>query len=179
MSLLEKGQKMQKQRAPLAPFALSFAVIALDQISKALVAAHVAPDTIGFRAFGDFFWIVRQQNLGMAFSLLDRLPPVARSLILVILPLALVAAVIVFYFRSSEPTALQRWALCGIVGGGLGNVIDRIFRSEGVVDFISVKFYGIFGFERWPTFNVADSTVVVCAMLLVISTIVIGARRKQ
>ena len=95
------------------------------------------------------------------------------------LPLVLVGGVLVFYFRSAEPTLFQRWVLCGIVGGGLGNVIDRVFRPEGVVDFVSVKFYGLFGFQRWPTFNVADSSVVVCALLLVISTLVIDSRRNK
>jgi signal peptidase II len=170
---------MPKTRAPLAPFALSLAIIVLDQASKALVAANVQPGTIGWSAFGDFLWIVRQQNLGMAFSLLDNLGPAARGIVLIALPLVLVAAVIAFYFRSAEPTMLQRWALCGIAGGGIGNVIDRIFRADGVVDFISVKFYGLFGYERWPTFNVADSSVVVCAILLVVSTIVLDTRRKQ
>ena len=94
-------------------------------------------------------------------------------------PSLLVAAILVFYFKSSEPTTLQGWVLCGIAGGGIGNVLDRIFRPEGVVDFISVKFYGLFGYERWPTFNVADASVVVCAILLVISTIVADARRKR
>jgi signal peptidase II len=170
---------MQKQRAPLAPFALSLAILLLDQGSKALVAALVAQGTVAFSAFGDFFWIVRQSNLGMAFSLLDRLSSGPRAAILVALPLVLVAAVIVFYFKSREPNMLQRWALCGIVGGGIGNVIDRIFRPDGVVDFISVKFYGLFGYERWPTFNVADSSVVVCALILVVSTIITDSRRKQ
>ena len=179
MSLLRKGLQMRKQRAPLAPFALTIAIIALDQLSKAIVASAVRPGTVAFSAFGDFFWIVRQQNLGMAFSLLDGLSPSARGMFLVALPLVLVAAVLVFYFRSAEPTMLQRWVLCGIAGGGIGNVIDRIFRPEGVVDFISVKFYGLFGYERWPTFNVADSSVVVCAILLVGSTIVADARRKR
>ena len=59
----------------------------------------------------------------------------------------------------------------GIIGGGIGNLIDRIFRAEGVVDFIDVKFYGLFGMERWPTFNVADSAVVVCGILLIVSFI--------
>jgi signal peptidase II len=170
---------MPKTRAPIAPFALSIAIIALDQISKALVAAFVTPGTIAFSAFGDFFWIVRQQNLGMAFSLLDRLPEFSRGLVLIVLPLILVAAVLVFYFASSEPTAFQRWVLCGIVGGGIGNVIDRIFRPQGVVDFLSFKFYGLFGYERWPTFNLADASVVVCAVLLVVSTIIIDSRRKR
>jgi signal peptidase II len=169
----------RKDRAPLAPFILSAAILIVDQITKVLIAASIAEGTVGLRAFGDFLWIVRQQNLGMAFSLLDKLAPAARIVVLILLPLLLVIAVIVFYFKSREPTALQRWALCGIVGGGLGNVIDRILRPEGVVDFISVKFYGLFGFERFPTFNIADSSVVVCAILLVISTIVIDARRKQ
>jgi signal peptidase II len=166
-------------RAPLAPFCLSLAVLVLDQISKALVVARVEPGTVAFSALGDFLWIVRQSNLGMAFSLLDKLAPGPRAAILIALPLLLVAAVVVFYFKSREPSAVQRWALCGIVGGGLGNVIDRILRPDGVVDFISVKFYGIFGYERWPTFNVADSTVVVSALILVVSTIVLDARRKE
>jgi signal peptidase II len=171
--------EMRESRAPLAPFALSLCILALDQASKALVAAHVEQGSVAFSALGDFFWIVRQSNLGMAFSLLDKLPPGPRAAILVALPLALVAAVAVFYFKSREPTALQRWALCGIVGGGLGNVIDRIFRSDGVVDFISVRCYGLFGYTRWPTFNVADASVVVSALILVVSTIVIDARRKR
>ncbi len=170
---------MPKTRVTLAPFALSLAIIVVDQVSKALVVANVRPGSIGFSAFGDFFWLVHQQNLGMAFSLLDKLPGPWRALVLIALPLVLVVAVLVFYFRSAEPTAFQRWVLCGIVGGGVGNVIDRIFRHDGVVDFLSFKFYGLFGFERWPTFNVADSSVVVCAILLVISTIVADARRKK
>jgi signal peptidase II len=169
---------MTRTRAPLAPFALSAAILALDQLTKALVVARVSPDTVGFAAFGDFLWITRQQNLGMAFSLLDKLSPSWRALVLIALPLILVAAVLVFYFRSREPSPFQRWVLCGIVGGGLGNLIDRIFRPEGVVDFVSVKFYGLFGLDRWPTFNVADSSVVVCAILLVISTLIIDLRRK-
>ena len=170
---------MTKKTVPLAPFCLSLAIVALDQTSKALVAAFVHPGAVGLRAFGDFLWIVNQQNLGMAFSLLDGLTRPWRGLLLVALPLVLVAAVLLFYFRSREPNLFQRWVLCGIVGGGLGNLIDRIARPQGVVDFISVKFYGLFGFERWPTFNVADSSVVVCALLLVISTLLADSRRKS
>ncbi|HOX32231.1 MAG TPA: signal peptidase II [Spirochaetales bacterium] len=167
------------ERAPhraIAPFALSAAIILLDQATKALVQARVNPGSIAWSAFGDFFWLVRQQNLGMAFSLLDNLPPYLRLPILILLPLGLVAFVLVYYFKSDEVTPFQRWALCGIVGGGLGNVIDRIFRPEGVVDFLSFKFYGLFGMERWPTFNVADASVVVSVILL--SASVIAAEAK-
>jgi signal peptidase II len=87
------------------------------------------------------------------------------------MPLIFLGIVIVVYMKSNDFTKLQRWAIAGIVGGGIGNLIDRIFRPEGVVDFIDVKFYGLFGMERWPTFNVADSAVVVCGILLIVSFI--------
>ena len=96
---------------------MSLAILVLDQASKALVVARVEPGTVGFSAFGDFFWIVRQQNLGMAFSLLDKLGGPERLAALVALPLILVAAVLVFYFKGRGTTPFQRWALCGIVGG--------------------------------------------------------------
>jgi signal peptidase II len=82
------------------------------------------------------------------------------------LPAAVLVCLIVYYFRSDEFSMVQRWALAGILSGGLGNLTDRIFRPAGVIDFISVKFYGFMGFERWPTFNLADSFVVVFGILL-------------
>jgi signal peptidase II len=60
----------------------------------------------------------------------------------------------------------------GIIGGGIGNIIDRIFRTDGVVDFVSVKFYGLLGMDRWPTFNVADSSVVVCFLILLVTMLI-------
>ena len=62
--------------------------------------------------------------------------------------------------------------ICGIVGGGMGNLIDRFFRPAGVVDFIDVRFFGILGMDRWPTFNIADMSVVVCGILLLLSFII-------
>jgi signal peptidase II len=47
------------------------------------------------------------------------------------------------------------------------------------VDFLSFKFYGLFGLERWPTFNVADASVVVSVCLLAISTIILESRNAR
>jgi signal peptidase II len=168
----------RKDRAPIGPLALALAIIAADQASKALVMAYVVPGTIGFSALGDFLWIVRQQNLGMAFSLLDDLGGTARALILIAMPSILVAAVLAYYFKGSGLSLPQRWALAGIAGGGIGNLIDRALRKDGVVDFLSFKFFGIFGYDRWPTFNIADSAVVVCTLLFAASTIAADLRRR-
>ena len=80
-------------------------------------------------------------------------------------------AMMVYIVRSKELSRYQRVLLAGIVGGGLGNVIDRMFRSEWVVDFISVRIYGLFGMDRWPTFNIADSALVVTGVLLMLNII--------
>jgi signal peptidase II len=91
-----------------------------------------------------------------------------------------IIGLVVYYARNgSRFTAVERWSIAGIVGGGLGNLIDRVVRPEGVVDFLDVKFYGLFGLERWPTFNVADASVVVCGVLLVISVLASEVRREE
>jgi len=158
-----------RKRASLIPFVLSITIIILDQVTKYLVASSIKPGRIGWRAFGDFFWLVHQQNTGAAFSMGDSLAEPMRIAILILVPLVLMIVLVVYYFKTDELSAVQRWALCGIVGGGLGNLIDRIWRPEGVIDFLSVKFYGLFGLERWPTFNVADSSIVVFGILLVVA----------
>lgn len=160
---------MAIDRKKMIPLALSAAIIILDQLTKCLIVKNIPPFTIGYTFFGDFLRIVHVANTGVAFSIGDAMPLILRRICFGIVPLAVICAVVVIYLRNNDFTWLQRWAICGIVGGGIGNIIDRFFRAEGVIDFIDVKFYGLFGLERWPTFNVADSAVVVCGILLIIS----------
>ncbi|MBO5825743.1 MAG: signal peptidase II [Treponema sp.] len=155
----------------LLPFILTIIVIVLDQITKALVVSFIPPYKIGAQFLGDFLRLIHVYNPGVAFSIGASWPDLLRRIAFSIMPLIFFAIVIVVYMKSNDFTKLQRWAIAGIVGGGIGNLIDRIFRPEGVVDFIDVKFYGLFGMERWPTFNVADSAVVVCGILLIVSFI--------
>ena len=169
---------MKLDKNKLLPFILTAVVIILDQITKLLVEQCIPLDYangqlgIGPAFFGDFLRIIRVYNTGVAFSMGDSWPLVIRRLSFGLVPLIVMILVIVVYLRNTDFTQLQRWAICGIVGGGLGNLIDRFFRARGVVDFIDVKFYGLFGMERWPTFNVADAAVVVCGILLVVSFLI-------
>jgi len=162
----------------LRPFLLTAGVLIGDQITKALVVDLIPLNTIVLRTSGDFLWIVHARNTGVAFSMGDSLPPWMRMVLFSLLPLALIAGILIYFFRTDEATPVQRWALAAIVGGGLGNIVDRFFRPEGVVDFVSVKFYGLLGMERWPTFNVADSAVVLGA-LLVAATSLLGPGRED
>ena len=162
-------------RELLLPFVLTAAIIVADQITKAVILTFVEPiETTGhvINVIGDFLRIIRTQNVGVAFSLGQRLSDSVRRILFIVLPLSVLTGLVVYYFRTREFTAFQRWAIAGIVGGGLGNQIDRIFRSAGVVDWIDIKFYGILGMQRFPTFNVADSSITVCSILLLVSVFV-------
>jgi signal peptidase II len=151
------------------PFVLSGVLVLLDQVSKAIIANTIPLDSIGVRLFNDFLWIVNTRNLGIAFSIGDALSNVLRVVLFIVLPLAFIVFAVVYCIRSKTLTGFQRWAIAAIVGGGLGNLVDRIFRPDGVVDFVSVAMYGFLGFERFPTFNVADASVTVGAILLILS----------
>jgi signal peptidase II len=151
----------------------------VDQLTKLAVARLIPAGRIAWTAFGDFFWLVHQKNTGAAFSIGDSMPEFARVAILILMPLALLMGLCIYMLRTDELSGLQRWAVGGIIGGGLGNIIDRIFRPKGVIDFLSFKFYGLFGLERWPTFNVADSAVVVCGILLVVLHPVAGTSQPS
>ena len=166
-------------KSKILPITLAVVVIVLDQITKMLVVRHIPLYTIGTNFFGDFIRIIHVANAGVALSVGASWSETARRFLFSLIPLIVIGIVIAIYFRNNTWTKLQRWAIMGIVGGGLGNLIDRFFRAEGVVDFIDVKFYGLFGLERWPTFNVADSAVVVCGLLLVISFIVASVKESK
>jgi signal peptidase II len=155
----------------IRPFLLTLGIILLDQITKIYISTRWPGDNVFIRdVFGnDFLWIIHVRNRAIAFSLGDGLPAGLKTLLFVVVPLVVLGVLIWYYLKTNELTVLQRWSVAGIIGGGLGNLIDRIFRPQGVVDFISVNFYGFLGFSRWPTFNIADSSVVVCGILLFLS----------
>ncbi len=126
-------------------------------------------DDCAIPVLGDYIRLIHVRNKAVAFSLGSSLPGNIRRVLFAFMPLAVIIMVLIIYFRNNEFNALQRWSICGILGGGLGNLIDRFFRPDGVVDFVDCYFFGIFGLERWPTFNVADMAVVICGLLFVLS----------
>jgi signal peptidase II len=162
------------------PFILTGLVILADQLVKNFIVQRWPREgTLIKDVFGnDFLYIYHVRNKAIAFSLGHNLPESLRPILFIVVPVIVLGLLVWYYFRSGEFSALQRWAVAGILGGGLGNIIDRIFRPDGVVDFISVKFYGFLGLERWPTFNIADSSVVVCCVLFLVS-IFMDSRKPQ
>lgn len=155
----------------LKPLVLTLIIILLDQLSKFLIVKNIPIHTIGKSFFNGILRIIHTRNLAIAFSIGNNLPGGVRYVLFTILPIAILIGLFLYFLKSNDFTNIQRWAVAGILGGGIGNLIDRVLRPQGVVDFIDVKFFGIFGLERWPTFNIADSMVVVSGILLLISFI--------
>ena len=144
-------------RATLVLVGTAVVVYALDQASKALVVASLG---VGDKVdvIGDLVRIWHARNTGAAFSLL----PGAFWLFVPVTVLALV--MIAYFHRAFRDRGPWIHVVLGLIlGGSLGNLTDRL-RLGYVVDFVSV---GI-GDRRFPTFNVADSAVVVGIGLLVL-----------
>jgi len=170
--------KIDKER--FLPLLLTGIIILADQCSKSFIAVNWPIGSMIKDVFNnDFLQIIHVRNKVIAFSLGQNLPEAIRPALFIVLPLLVLAVLLWYYFKSSDFTNVQRWAVAGIIGGGIGNLIDRILRPEGVVDFISVKFYGFLGFDRWPTFNIADSSVVVCCLLLFASILFSIKKTKE
>jgi len=172
------GKKKRDIKSRLLPLTLSAGIILIDQITK-IIILRVVPKGRVIPVIGDFFRITFVQNLAAAFSIGRGMAQGTQRIVFGFLPLIVIVLITLYYlFTRDEFTGFQKWCFGALIGGGLGNYIDRIFRPAGVVDFLDFKFYGLFGLERWPTFNLADATVVVSIILLAISFL-IPAKRKQ
>jgi len=142
-------------------FGLAAAIVLVDQASKWAALASFAPGE-RLRIVG-FFNLVLVFNKGAAFSFLAGAPGWQTPLFVAI---ALAATVVVsaLLLRSSGRRMFSA-ALALILGGALGNVIDRL-RFGLVVDFLDFHAFGL----HWPAFNVADSAITVGAGLLIIES---------
>jgi len=139
---------------------ISLAVVVLDQITKAIVAARIPlHDTIP--VIRGFFDLTHVKNTGAAFGLFSSLSSPARATILTAVAGGVFLAVLAWSLTSPVTFTRLQTALALVLGGAVGNLIDRV-RFQSVTDFL--RFY----VDRWewPSFNVADSAISVGVVLL-------------
>ncbi|MCK9516604.1 MAG: signal peptidase II [Ottowia sp.] len=162
----EKEAPARPRRLLLAWLALAAAVILLDQFSKAAILRHYAlgESTV----VTSFFNIVRAHNTGAAFSFLAGHDGWQRWFFVALA--VVVSGVIVWLLRRHAQNKGFCLALSLILGGAIGNVIDRLVHGY-VIDFLdfhwaflSPVFYG----GHYPAFNVADAAITVGAVLLIL-----------
>lgn len=140
-------------------FALALGLVVADQLSKFAARAHFQ---IGERLpLTDFFNLTLAYNFGAAFSFLAEAGGWQR-IFFTLLACAISGWISVMLWRHPEKR-LQNWALALIMGGAIGNVIDRIAHGA-VVDFLDFHAGGL----HWPTFNLADTGICMGAALLIL-----------
>ncbi len=160
---------------------LSLIIIIIDQLSKNFIVNNIEVNTMGYSLFNDFLRIIHVRNNAIAFSIGHTLDYPIRLVLFIIIPIFVLFYIfyLMYYEKELNITNFQKWLFAGFIGGGIGNLIDRIFRDFQVVDFMSNKVYGFLGFERWPTWNFADASVVVCGVLMIISLLYGYLRKKE
>lgn len=149
--------------------AAAAAVIILDQITKYWVLSFLGVSA--YIPFGDYFNIVRAWNTGVSFSMLNDYGNAGAWLLS---GLAVVIVIMLFFWLRKENSRVIQIALGMIMGGAIGNVIDRI-RFGAVFDFLDVHI----GDHHWPAFNAADSFICIGAAVIIAEAVVAKIRKEK
>ena len=154
----------------LVGIAMAVIVVILDQLSKALVYGYL--EEIGsIVTVSEYFNLVSAWNRGVSFSMFDNLGGYG---VYVLSGFALIVIAILCYWLKHEESRLMQIALGFVIGGAIGNVIDRI-RLGAVFDFLDVHIAS----HHWPAFNVADSFICIGACLIIFSSVISCAPLKK
>jgi signal peptidase II len=136
-------------------------VVGLDQATKALLVRSLdLHDSVPL--LDGLLSISHVRNRGAAFGLLSDWDLPYQPVVLAVLSVAALAAILFYFVRLPASARLPRLALALVLGGAVGNLLDRV-RLGYVVDFIHVYWRQ----HQWPDFNVADSAITVGVILLV------------
>ncbi len=135
-------------------------VLAADQFSKALALSYLSR-VYSLKVIDGFFSLTLVLNPGVAFGLFSHSPAAWKAAALLLLSGVTVIVLLWYYFYYHGLTRLARVAFSLVVGGALGNMLDR-FRFAKVVDFLDFYWRSY----HWPAFNLADAAITVGVVLL-------------
>jgi len=139
---------------------IAASVVVLDRLSKWLVAQKIGlSDSVDI--IPGLFRLTHVQNKGAAFGLFSESPSEWKVAMLILFSVAALAVVTALLWKNGNAMNATAIALSLVFGGALGNLWDRVATGR-VVDFLD--FY--VGSHHWPAFNIADSAIVVGALLL-------------
>ncbi len=139
--------------------------IGCDQISKNIVREKVTPNDY-ITILGDNFILTNVENTGAMLGFGQNLSPVLKVLCLQLLPIAILLIMLISILKNKKISKLQAIAFAFVIGGGIGNLIDRILYNS-VTDFFHIKM----GFFKTGIFNMADVSVTLGALIILFFSI--------
>ena len=146
-------------------YGVAAAVFTLDRLTKRIVENRFSFFD-SYKVIPGFFEIVHTENRGVAFGMLSGAAPGWPSVLLSVLTAAAVVAVSAVLWKARRLDQRALWGLALILGGAAGNVADRLAWGR-VTDFL--LFY--IGQYQWPTFNLADSAIVIGSGLVALDAL--------
>jgi len=154
---------------------IAAAVAIADQLTKVWVVA-TRPFGTETEVVPGLFRLVHARNRGIAFGLFGASGGIVQLVLLIVV--AGIVAFVAWQLSQSGSDGLAGWGLAMVLGGAIGNIIDRIFRGE-VVDFLDF-YLRIGGREHhWFAFNLADSAISVGACLVILGELISQTRSKR
>ena len=143
-------------------------LLGADQLTKYLISTRfeLEESRVFLKGFIEFLYI---HNRGGAWGLLY-----GKTYILIPVTVIVMAVCIILYKKYGKKNKLLFWAIMLVLSGGIGNMIDRVFRDGNVIDFLHFEF-----FPSFPVFNVADCAIVVGAGLLILYFLVDSVKESK
>lgn len=149
-------------------YVIALFVIAIDQISKWLIVKNMELGT-SIPIIDNVLYITSHRNRGAAWGILEN-----KMWFFYIITVIFVAFIVFYMKKYTKTDKLLGISLGLILGGAIGNFIDRVFRQE-VVDFIHVYIFSY----NYPVFNIADSALCIGVVLIIIQTVLEGKKAKE
>lgn len=153
------------KRRYLILFSLSGLVLCFDQWTKHLVHSFMTADKV-VPILGQVIEIKYSLNSGFAFGLLQKAPSAMQDLFFIGVPIFALILIILIFIKLQDNQMLTSVALTTILGGAVGNLIDRLHYGF-VIDFLRIRL----GPLELPQFNLADFAIVIGVLLMFISTL--------
>lgn len=154
---------MYKSNAKLLGW--SIVIIIIDQITKLLIKNYMQLSE-SISILGNVLRLTYIKNPGMAFGIL-----IGGKLFYTVFASLACVVILIYLFRLKPENFWARFALASILGGAIGNLIDRLMYSE-VVDFIDIRII------RWPVFNFADIAITI-GMVILIAVVVFEKNNEE
>lgn len=139
---------------------ISIILLCIDQISKLLVV-NLLTKTDSIAIIKNFFYLTYINNDGAAFSIL-----VGKRVLLILIAVLVIVMLIRYIKKNNIQNKLELVSISLIIGGSLGNLIDRVVRGY-VIDFLDFKIFNY----NFPIFNLADTFIVIGVFLLLLKEI--------
>jgi signal peptidase II len=157
----------ETKRARLFGLAVAAAVVVVDQLTKIAVVAKL-PLRHRVEVIPGYFDLTHVTNPGGVWSVGADMPAALRILVFLALPVAITLFALKYSFSLPDGARVRQAAIALVVGGAVGNLIDRLFRTPPeVVDFLLAHWRNQ---HFWPAFNVADSAICVGVAVLLIAS---------